>query len=126
MMNINEVRNSFEQELINSGYKTFKSYLNKSLRGFQKKYKDTKGIKYFLNCYHYNHGEQIPHSSAPNENSYHWEAQFNIGKNVVDINFGGIFIPDGWGNSLTTLKEVEDFYEQFFIKFNCDYYEKEN
>ena len=43
MENINEIRNSFEQEMIDKGYKTFKSGFNNSLRGFQRRFDDDKG-----------------------------------------------------------------------------------
>ena len=42
------IRNNFEQEMIDNGYKIFESSLNNSLRGFQKKFKDKKGVKYFI------------------------------------------------------------------------------
>jgi hypothetical protein len=48
------IRNNFEQEMIDNGYKIFKSSFNNSLRGFQKKFTDKKGVKYFITVWHYN------------------------------------------------------------------------
>lgn len=121
------IRNSFEQNLIDNGYKIFKNNFNNSIRGFQKKYTDEKGVKYFLNCYHYNYGEQIPNSSALKIDSYCWGAQFNLqnGKcnNTVDLHFSGKFIEDDYDTEISSLPLVEAFYETFFRNFNCEYYE---
>ena len=54
------IYNSFEQELIDNEYNIFKDYLKNSIRGFQKKFTDKNGIKYFITIYHYNFNKQIP------------------------------------------------------------------
>ena len=42
------INNSFEQELIDKGYKIFKDNWKNAIRGFQKKFTDEKGIRYFI------------------------------------------------------------------------------
>lgn len=121
------INNSFEQELIDNGYKIFKDNLRSSIRGFQKKFTDDKGIKYFINIYHYNLGKQIPEWNKEPFDSYSFESQFRIdekGKDAcIDIHYNADMLPNEY-RPITILKEVEDFFEKFFTIFNMDYYEK--
>lgn len=121
-----EIRNDFEQSLIDAGYKIYKDNLRQAIRLFQKAYRDELGVKYFLNVYHYNHGEQLPHTSAPNQDSYQFDAQFNLadnGKdNTIDVQFMGDFTENEWRDK-TTLLDAELFYERLFTSTGCKYYE---
>ena len=120
------IRNNFEQEMIDNGYKIFKSSFNNSLRGFQKKFTDKKGVKYFITVWHYNHSEQLGLENLPKGDSYTADTQFrfnNGGKdNTCDIEYWGDVLPNEW-RPVTTLKDIEDFFETFWKKMKPDYYE---
>jgi hypothetical protein len=121
-----EIRNSFEQEMIDNGYKIFKSSFNNSLRGFQKRFDDKKGKKYFITIWHYNHSEQLGLENIPKGDSYTADTQFrfdNEGKdNTCNIEYWGDVLPNEW-RPVTTLKDIEDFFETFWKKMKPDYYE---
>ena len=120
------IRNNFEQEMIDNGYKIFESSFNNSLRGFQKKFKDKKGVKYFITVWHYNHSEQLGLENVPKGDSYTADTQFrfdNEGKdNTCNIKYWGDVLPNEW-RPVTTLKDIEDFFETFWKKMKPDYYE---
>jgi hypothetical protein len=115
--------NSFEKQLEEAGYKWFKDNWKNSIRGFQKRFTDDKGIKYFINGYHYNFYKQHISEKALDIDKYTFDCQFNIGDNVVDLQFSNDFLPNEF-RKITTLKEVEEFYEKFFIDNKCKYYEE--
>ena len=120
------IRNNFEQEMINSGYTIFKSSFNSSIRGFQKKFTDKKGVKYFITVWHYNHSEQLGRDDIPKGDSYTADTQFTFdeeGKeNTCNIEYWGDVLPNEW-RAVTTLKDIEDFFETFWKKMKPDYYE---
>lgn len=120
------IRNNFEQEMIDKEYKIFKSSFNNSLRGFQKKFTDKKGKKYFITIWHYNHSEQLGLENLPKGDSYTADTQFrfdNGGKdNTCNIKYWGDVLPNEW-RPVTTLKDIEDFFETFWKKMKPDYYE---
>lgn len=120
------IRNNFEQEMIDKGYKIFKSSFNNSLRGFQKRFDDKKGKKYFITIWHYNHSEQLGLENLPKGDSYTADTQFrfdNGGKdNTCNIEYWGDVLPNEW-RPVTTLKDIEDFFETFWKKMKPDYYE---
>lgn len=126
MEDINEIRNSFEQEMIDKGYKTFKSGFNNSLRGFQKLFDDDKGKRYFITIWHYNHAEQLDRDDVPKKDSYTADSQFRFGKEDKDatcnVEFWGDVLPNEY-RPLTTLKDIEDFFEKFWYLMKPDYYE---
>lgn len=121
-----KIRNNFEQEMIDKGYRIFKSSFNNSLRGFQKKFTDKKGVKYFITVWHYNHSEQLGLENIPKGDSYTADTQFrfdNGGKdNTCNIEYCGDVLPNEW-RPVTTLKDIEDFFETFWKKMKPDYYE---
>ena len=122
------INNSFEQELIDNGYKIFKDNWKHAIRGFQKKFEDEEGIKYFITVYHYNHKKQNPQwvNISPYD-SYMFSTQFRLDKkgkdSCIDIDYSADMLSNEY-RPITTLKEVEDFFEKVFITFNIDYYEK--
>ena len=124
-MEITEIRNEFEKELINNGYKFFRDNYRNALRGIQKKITDEKGIKYFITAYHYNHSEQGI-KNFESRDSYSFTAQFRIDKNgkdkVINVSFNAEFLPNEHTVE-TSLKEVEDFFEDLFHHIEADYYE---
>jgi len=122
-----EIRNSFEQELVDNGYNIFKSSFRNSIKGFQKRIKDEKGTKYFINIWHYNHAEQLERDDIKKEDTYMADSQFKFNKegqdSTCDIQFTGDFLPNEH-REITTLKDIEDFFETFFRKMKPDYYER--
>lgn len=129
MENINEIRNSFEQNMIDSGYKVFKSSFKSALRGFQKKFIDDHGIKYFITIWHYNHFEQLERPDVPNRNTYTADTQFRFTKGTVEstcnIEYWGFIEPIKDSKiGLLTLKDIEIFFENAFNKLKPEYYEK--
>ena len=61
-----------KQRLINAGYREFKDPLNNSDYGMQKRFRDEKGTKYFINVYAYSHN---------GVESFQPEIQYSEGKN---------------------------------------------
>lgn len=121
------IRNNFEQEMTDNGYKIFESSYRSALRGFQKKFTDKKGVKYFITIWHYNHSEQFPERlGVPKKDSYEADTQFSFdedGKdNTCNISYWGDVLPNEW-RAVTTLKDIEDFFETFWKKMKPDYYE---
>jgi hypothetical protein len=116
--------NEFEKQLEEAGYKWFKDHWKNSLRGFQKRFRDDKGTKYFITGYHWNFGEKYP--DMENRDQYSFDVQFivdNGGKSqTIDLRYGADFLPNDY-RPVTTLKEVEEFYEKAFKDFGADYYE---
>lgn len=112
--------NNFEIELKKAGYKIFKDNWKNSLRGFQKRFVDDIGIKYFLTGYHYNFGKQIPNQNLPDIDTYSFDTQFTIkdGK-TINIDFHMDFLKNPYSN----LKEMEEFFENTWKNMNANYYE---
>ena len=118
--------NEFEAQLEAAGYRWFQDRWKGSRRGFQKRIRDEKGTKYFVTGYHWNFGKTFP-DRAPDRDQYSFDVQFKVdeaGKdNCIDIQFGGDFLPNEYGRKVTTLKEVEEFYERMWEATNAEYYE---
>lgn len=128
MENINEIRNEFEKSLLDNGYKIFNpNGLNSALRGFQKRFDNDFGKKYFITIWHYNHSESMQRNDIPKGDSYECDSQFRfnkIGKDqTCNILFWGDFTPNEY-REITTLRDVESFFENAFDSFGADYYEE--
>lgn len=126
--------NEFEKQLEEAGYKWFQDNWKDSIRGFQKRFRDEKGTRYFITGYHWNFEKTHPewaNQAALKGDRYGFDCQFNIddkdgGKcQTIDVRFSADMLPNEW-RSVTTLKEVEEFYEKFFTAMNCSYYELNN
>lgn len=115
--------NEFEKQLEVAGYKWFKDMLNNSLRGFQKRFTDEKGTKYFITGYHYNFGKIYPYVEDRDEYSFDVQFRFREKDYVVDLRFSGTFLPNKWDRPISTLKDVEEFYEKAWRDMGADYYE---
>lgn len=105
-----------DNDILNAGYKEYKPtpfHSEGVTRCFQKRFDDEKGKKYFIDINkwefppHPHTGEQIPES-------YEFETQFN--KNDKPMN---ITLFNRW-----EIEEVEQFFEEMWIKMNLDYYER--
>lgn len=120
------INNYFEKLLVDEGYNIFKSSFNNSIRGFQKKFTDDIGIKYFITIYHYNHGRQIS-TCNEYEDSYIVEVQFRYDEdskdNVIDVTFSGNFLHNKYREP-TSLKDAEEHIEKYWKTMNYEYYEK--
>jgi hypothetical protein len=122
--------NEFEKQLEAAGYHWFKDHWKNSLRGFQKRFRDENGTKYFITGYHWNFGLVYP-DRAENRDEYSFDVQFRIergGKDhTIDLRYSAQHLPNDWGRPVVSLKEVEQFYEKAWKDFGADYYElKEN
>lgn len=117
--------NEFEKQLEAAGYKWFKDHWKNSLRGFQKRFRDDKGTKYFITGYHWNFGVSYP-DRADNRDEYSFDVQFTIdtgGKSkTIDLRYGADFLPNDY-RPVTTLEEVEQFYENAWLQMGAEYYE---
>ena len=122
------IYNSFEQELIDSRYKIFKSVFNNSIRGFQKRFDNEIGKKYFITVWHWNHGKQHPEwENAPDKNTYEFDLQFKVNKYekelTVNLTIWGKNLPDDYGENIISLKETEEFIDKTWNSMGCPYYE---
>jgi len=117
--------NDFERQLEAAGYRWFRDDWKSSIRGFQKKFTDEKGVKYFITGYHYNHYKQGL-SQAANRDVYSFDSQFTIENEKepwIDIQYHADFLDDEY-RPVSTLKDAEDFYEKIWASLGCRYDEK--
>lgn len=116
--------NEFEKQLEEAGYRWFKDHMKHSRRGFQKRFTDEKGTKYFITGYHWNFGKSYP-DRAEDRDEYSFDVQFNLEDKdqCIDIQFNAKHLPSKWEHKITTLKEVEEFYEKAWKDFGSVYYE---
>jgi len=126
------INNEFEQSLIDAGYNFFQDNWKNSIRGFQKKFTDDAGIKYFITGYHYNHSKQLNRPDIRDFDSYCFDVQFTLNQytgtkqhQIINIEFSADFLSNEW-RPITTLKEVENFYEKTCLDMKADYYELYN
>lgn len=122
------IYNSFEQELIDNGYRIFSSSIKSAIRGFQKRFDDDFGKKYFITIWHYNLKKQHPEfTTAPAGDSYTFDLQFRLNKRkkeiTVDLDIWGKVLPDEYEGEIITLNEMEEFIEKTWINFGKPYYE---
>jgi hypothetical protein len=117
--------NDFERQLEAAGYRWFRDNWKNAIRGFQKKFTDDKGIKYFITGYHYNSYKQgLTH--YPDIDTYTFDVQFNIENEKepwVDIQYNAYFLDNEY-RPTSTLKDAEEFFEKMWLSLGCHYYEK--
>lgn len=109
-----QIRNKFEQSLIDNNYKVFTHNSKNAIRGFQKRIVDEAGVKYFITVYHYNHAEQLDRDDIPKGDSYTSESQFSFYEGVSDLSY--------WGENIT-VEIMENFFDNFWRRMTPDYYE---
>lgn len=114
-------------EMLSSGFREFKpNGLHKpsAIKGFQKKYKDEKGIKYYITCHEYD-WNGFPDHGRPYHKSWMFDGQFTLvdGKTFNFETVGWFFFPTEWGHKICTLKDVESFFEEMWQCMNCVHYE---
>lgn len=98
-----------KEKLLKEGYRRF-NQPDEEPTLYQKKVSDKKGIKYFINCYHY----VFPKGSAISEG---WEFKLQ-----TDTNFGTV------NTTLFNIKEItiiqmEVFMECTWVNYGAKYYE---
>ena len=120
--------NEFEKQLEAAGYRWFTDTMHNSLRGFQKRFRDERGTKYFITGYHYNFGLQFP-DRAPVKDTYSFDVQFTINRGgkemTIDLRYGAEHLPNQYSEPVS-LKEVEEFYEKAWKDMGAEYYELDN
>lgn len=95
-----------EDTLINLGYRVFNKESDEPTL-YQKKVCDNKGIKYFINCYHY-----IFPYTEPRDN---WEFKLQTESTLGTVNTA-LF------NSSSDIKEIEEFMEGIWLENGAKYY----
>lgn len=119
--------NKFEEELIGNGYNFFKDTFKNSIKGIQKRFTDENGTKYFITGYHYNFSKDFPERDFDDYDRYAFTVQFSYEgeskSKTVDISYSADFVENKW-RPLTTLKEVEDYFENIWVITKAEYYER--
>jgi hypothetical protein len=116
--------NNFERQLEASGYRWFRDNWKNCIRGFQKKFTDEKGVKYFITGYHYNHYKQGL-NQAPDRDTYTFDIQFRLKGDKepwVDLQYHADFLDNEY-RPTSTLKDAEEFYEKMWQQMGGKYYE---
>ena len=118
-------RMDFMSALLDNGYRYWEDKLKGSEGLYQKRVKDEKGTKYFLNVYHWDWTKYDPNTVRPD--SFTYDGQFRLdeeGKdNTINVSFGGDFL-DNDHTEVTTIEDAEKFFEDLFNKMKFDYYER--
>ena len=101
------------EELIKHGYKTYDSDdLYNAVCLYQKRIKDDKGTKYFIDIYEY---------MLKSKDSYEARLVTSLKDDTYSINILLYCIDDN-----TTIEQLETDIEDIWTKLGCDYYEKSN
>lgn len=99
------------KELIKHGYKTYDSdVLYNAMCLYQKRIKDDKGTKYFIDIYEY---------MLKSKDSYEARLVTSLKDDTYSINILLYCIDDN-----TTIEQLEKDIEDIWTKLGCDYYEK--
>lgn len=120
--------NDFEKQLEVAGYRWFRDMWKNSIRGFQKKFTDESGVKYFITGYHYNHYKQGLYTQS-DKDSYMFDVQISLNDakgTTLDFQYNADFLPNPYDREVTTLKDVEDYFENLWVFLGKPYYEKYN
>lgn len=107
------------EELIKHGYKTYDSdALYNAVCLYQKRIKDDKGTKYFIDIYEYMLGLNKYHDDY---RSYEARLVTSLKDDTYSLNILLYCIDDN-----TTIEQLEKDIEDIWTKLGCDYYEKSN
>lgn len=114
------IDNNFEQDLISNGYIIHSHYSSTVKRLFQKKIKDEKGVKYFINIY-----QSINNHPETNKEIYEVDASFYVytgdcREEYIIIKYSSDFYPNLW-RCQSNSHHIEEFYENIFDKLNFKY-----
>ena len=97
-----------KEKLLKNGYTKYNQPEDEPTL-YQKKVKDKKGIKYFINCYHY-----IYPKSSPVKDAWEFKLQTDTALGTVNIT---LF------NTKCTIKIMEEFMERTWMNYGLNYYE---
>ena len=101
------------ENLILAGFIEYKSAFDKGCKCFQKRIKDNRGTKYFINCKYFDW------SNVPNANlspSFEFDTQFTKGEDTLNMLL--------LNRKDRTIQEVEDFFEKAFVNLEMNYYDE--
>ena len=107
------------EELIKHGYKTYDSdALYNAVCLYQKRIKDDKGTKYFIDIYEYMLKSQDNYDKCK---SYEARLVTSLKDDTYSLNILLYCIDDN-----ITIEQLEKDIEDIWTKLGCDYYEKSN
>lgn len=107
------------EELIKHGYKTYDSdVLYNAVCLYQKRIKDDKGTKYFIDIYEYRLKSKDNYDKCK---SYEARLVTSLKDDTYNLNILLYCIDNN-----TTIKQLEKDIEDIWTKLGCDYYEKSN
>ena len=107
------------EELIKHGYKTYDSdVLYSSMCLYQKRIKDDKGTKYFIDIYEYMLKSKDNYDKCK---SYEARLVTSLKDDTYSLNILLYCIDDN-----ITIEQLEKDIEDIWTKLGCDYYEKSN
>lgn len=104
-----------KQDLLEAGYKPFKSKVKLYTdQGYQKRFDDEKGKRYFITVWEYDNREFQDRAPALPDFSYAPDSQFDSNGVTFDVNMIGA----------DSVEHMEAFFERTWSSMDCDYYEK--
>jgi maltodextrin utilization protein YvdJ len=117
-------RDDFEKSLLDAGYRKFKDQLYNAQYGLQKRIVDENGTRFFINCYRYNPAESY---NLEETHDYTFKVQFTkfeeTKDQTIDMSFSATWFKNQYNRELTSLEDVEDFFNAMWSNNNFDYYE---
>lgn len=115
----------FEKELIAAGYKKYTSRLDKQYADYfyQKRFSDDEGKKYFINFSHYPANR---YGQTELKESWNADVQFiTISGPTVDIEYFSFWTEENeYNHPITSIEDVEQFFEKMWETNLFEYYEK--
>ena len=105
-----------QEDLISAGYKPFKQ---KNICEFtesfwQKRFDDDKGKKYFITLAEYDNSKY--------KDTYQFEGRYSFQSDTQFVSSGVTFNIEML--SPKSVEEMEEFFENMWVKLSCDYYEE--
>lgn len=117
---------SIVQEMLDAGYKEFSPnplFGGHASKAYQKKYLNNTGIKYFITCYEYNWTDIDHYRPYHKSWSFHGQFELTDGRTFNFETVSWFFYKTEWGHKVSTLKDVEDFFEKMWVTLECVPYE---
>ncbi len=104
------------EQLLEAGYEQFRVHHKEfSKVGYQKRFDDERGKKYFITIYEYDNKWLIDRGITRSEFSYEPDCQFKSN--------GVTFYVKMLCDDSKTVQDIEEFYERLWVSMGCDYYE---
>ena len=123
------IHETIVKQMLESGYKEFNpnSIFVSSKKGYQKKFKDRYGIKYYVACYEYDwsiHPEHVQNFHYHKSWAFHGQFDLKDGRSFNFETVGWYFSENQYGHKVNTIKDVEVFFESLWKKLNCERYDR--